>query len=140
MAINRSDVRKQMAALLRLEVEAIPDNQIFDHKISSTNGATPLIVLASAGSERPPRAYPRFAIAVNCMVLYSEESEGYTRSDAEDLIDLIESQVAAVVEKFQGYDNIFAIDYEGRSLLDEFSLNGVPYLCETIVLVAGVTG
>lgn len=137
--INRSVARKAFAELL--EAEATSAQAVYDHQADDFAGQSPVICVTSAASERTrltladTRGQATFAVDVHTFVLYRdpEDPEAWGPEQAEDALDQLEQEVAAVVLSNPRTDAWKAIAYaeptEARSVVE---IGGVVYLHEVI--------
>ena len=100
--------------------------------------------MASGGSSRPrltfEGAMATFYLTAYIFTLTAEAAANpsYTQADSEDAGDLVEQQIAAVIEGNQQNTLWHKIDYDGRSVVDFLEVDGLEYKRERIPLAIQV--
>jgi len=135
MATSREAARDALVTLLSAALVGTgkPVKTVSGSKVESLEGATPLVVVLSRGSERERLTFQgdraTFYMVIQTWVLQS--ASGWTQAQAEDAVDSIEALIAATLEANQGTANWEILAYEGRSTILEAVVAGVPYYVET---------
>ncbi len=135
---NRKKIRKKLAFILKgtmRSVQAItPYEPIFE-------GQSPILFIISAGSNRgyltKQGLNNEFYFDVHTMVLASQEDDGYTQENAEDLLDDIDAEFALFLNNNRECDGYWiAIDQvemsNARTAVIE---NGEKYIQEIRTLL-----
>ena len=137
--VNRETVRDAMATLLETALvgTGLPAQAVYNYRPADFNGQSPVVVVSSAGSERP-----RFTAAggrtsvflqVDTFTLYSDEGT-WNEDDAEDRFDLLEKTIAETLHANQDTTNWDAVDYTSRSERIDVEIGGLEYVREMIPL------
>lgn len=137
---TRGEVRAGWAGVL---ADALSDDveEVHSHFAKDIAGKTPVVVVASAGSDRERMTAdgsgPRFFVDVYLFVLRGEPgSVAYTEADADDMLDTLEAAVAAAVDAQQVTEHWQAVSYVEASRIDAVMLPGNrQYWVERIPLV-----
>ena len=140
MATSRETARDALVALLSAALIGTgkPVKTVSGSKVESLEGATPLVVVLSRGSERERLTFQgdraTFYMVIQTWVLQS--ASGWTQAQAEDAIDSIEALIAATLEANRGTANWEILAYDGQSTILEAVVAGVPFYVETTPIVA----
>ena len=150
MAANREAVRDAVATLLEdgLTGTGNPVQAVYNHQVGDFAGQSPVVVVSSAGSGRPAMTFSgnraTFWLNVHVFVLYSDEGD-WGEDDAEDRLDLIEADIAGIVDTNRGpTDDWQKLGYgermsgAGRSQTGAVVVGGLEYRTELIPLQAEV--
>lgn len=143
---SRQTVREALGTLLTSAMTGSgkPVQIVYDYPKLKYAGASPLIALMSTGSGREPSGYsetqPRFYLTAYVFVLLSDPANNWTETDAEDAIDAIERLFSATLIANQETANWQNIQYSGRTTVDMWLIDGVPYLREQIPLLVECQG
>jgi hypothetical protein len=139
---TRGQVRAALGVLL---TAGVPSAQaVYTAQVGSFAGQSPVLVLTSAGSARSRQTQAgsgaEYRYNLHTFVLYSDAASGWTEADAEDALDAIEAEVAALAEAnarggtiFNGLAYADPTDARAPAVID-----GVEYRHEVIPLVAYV--
>jgi len=138
---DREECRDALAALLTAELTGSgrPVQAVYNHKVGDFQNQSPVVVLVAGGSIRPRQTFASnattFYFVLGAWVLYASEDGSWTEADAEDRLDLIEQQIAGMIEANQEVPPYWiSLDYDDRSQIVEVALGGKPYLLEIIPL------
>lgn len=143
--VNRETVRDAMAALLNTALvgTGLPAQVVYAYRVGDLGGQSPVVVVSSAGSERPRMTAAggrtTVRLQVDVFVLYSDEST-WGEDEAEDRLDLIEKTIAETVEANQVTTNWQAVDYAAPSERVDVEVGGLEYAREMILLRVEVFG
>lgn len=137
---NRETVRDALVTLLSSALTGAgnPAQAVYGYQVGDFQGQSPVVVVASAGSQREPfqlrgqRNLLYFNIFV--FVLFDDPDTDWDEDDAEDRIDLIEKEIADVVIDNRKTDNWTHIRLEGRSTVDSLQIGGSEYRREVITV------
>ncbi|KPK91507.1 MAG: hypothetical protein AMJ88_13445 [Anaerolineae bacterium SM23_ 63] len=142
MAVNRELCRDKFASLLEDDLVTTDEivEAVYNRKVDDPGGKSPIVVVLSAGSNRPPNRFGRhsaeFLLEVQIWVLYSDPdaTPAWTEALAEDRLDLIEKGVAEVIENNSEVSGFWDdIDYDGQSVIADVAVrSGEAYLLEKI--------
>lgn len=136
MSTSREVARDEVVTLLTAALvgEGLPVKTVTGSKVEKLAGLAPLVGVMSAGSSRPALTYQGnlaiFDFSVQVYVLQS--GTGWTRAQAIDALDTIESLIAETCARNQGGDVWEIIEYSGDTKVTEVSAKGVPYYAEGI--------
>ncbi len=139
MVASRKAVRKALGVMLAsiISDEAV---SIVDYQATDIKSVAPAVVLTSAGTQRK-RITMRgssavFTVDVHIFVLHISRKDGWTESDAEDLLDDIEQQICEAVDNNQSRTGAWSgIRYsDTTNARDSVTLGGTTYLHEVIPL------
>lgn len=143
--VNRETVRDAMATLLNTALvgTGLPAQIVYNYRVGDLAGQSPVVVVSSAGSERP-RFTPqggrtRVYLQVDVFVLYSDESN-WGEDEAEDRLDLIETTIADTIHANQNTTSWDAVDYATRTERIDVEVGGLEYAREMILLRVEVFG
>jgi hypothetical protein len=137
--VNRETVRDAMAALLNTALvgTGLPVQAVYAYRVGDLGGQSPVVVVSSAGSERPRMTAAggrtTVLLQVDVFVLYSDEGT-WGEDDAEDRLDLIEKTIAETLHDNQVTTNWQAVDYAARSERVDVEIGGLEYAREMIPL------
>ena len=140
MVSARKDVREELDDLLTAALvgDGLPVKTVTSHKAEALEGATPLVVILSKGSDRERLTFQgdraTFEFLIQVWVL--QEATGWTQAEAEDASDTIESLIAETFEDNRSGDEWEILQYAGQTQLFEASVAGVPYNVESIPVLA----
>lgn len=143
--VNRETVRDAMAALLQTALvgTGLPAQAVYAYRVGDFNGQSPVVVVSSAGSERPrmTSAGGRTSVylQVDTFVLYSDEGT-WGEDDADDRLDLLEKTIAETLHANQDTAAWDAVDYAARSERIDVEVGGLEYAREMIPLRVEVYG
>lgn len=139
---DRGATRKAVAIRLRANVPSAA--AILDYQANDFGGQSPTIVVTSAASERE-RATMQGSIAVfvfflHLFVAFAQDGEaGYTDSDAEDLLDQVEREIAQFVDRTQRTTDWHALAYSRASDAGTpATIGGIEYRHEVVALAVSV--
>lgn len=139
---GRGDVRRAFGALLAeaLVGPGSPAQAAYDYLVTDFAGQSPVVALASAGSEYP-RASVRDATALHYLDVYLFVLRGepgnaaYTEADADDALDSLAEAVFGLTETNNDAALWDEISYDGRSQIEPITdLGGNQYWMERITL------
>lgn len=152
--MSRETVRDFLATLLDTELTGASDpvEAVYNHKVGDFNQQSPVLVVASAGSERnrprggrgTARFETSFFLTIFSFVAYAIEGEDWDEQDAEDRLDLVEAGVANVLmdnrsQAQNGSAPWDSIEFEGRTdATQDVTVGGLAYRREVIDVVARV--
>lgn len=141
--VNRKDVRKAFAALLRTHMTGSgnPAQSVYDHLVSDFGGETPVVVVSSGPILRAPFVFDnsqaKVRLDVFFFVWYGDKDTApadYTVEAAENILDEMERIMAEVIEgnkETQWWNAITQTDFSERNDMD---IGGNYYLRERFVL------
>lgn len=139
---SRADIRGQLKTILQagLVGEGKPAQVVYGGQIADFQGQSPVVVVASAGTDRKRwtfqggKAVHRFKVFV--FVLYKDAAAGWDEEDAEDKLDEIEEAIAGILDANAGKCNYWqSLSYEGASECAAVPVAGEEYRVETIPVV-----
>jgi hypothetical protein len=137
--VSRATVRAALAALLTTGVSAA--QRVYDHQAELLNGESPVVCVTSASSERArmtlgdTRGRAGFVVDVHLFVAY--KATGWTPKQAEDMLDTLEQQVAAVVFANPRTTSWAGLAYAEPSVArDTVTIGGTVYLHEVVAVSA----
>lgn len=143
--VNRETVRDAMAALLNTALvgTGLPVQAVYAYRVGDLGGQSPVVVVSSAGSERPRMTAAggrtTVLLQVDVFVLYSDE-DAWGEDEAEDRLDLIEKTIAETIHSSQVTANWQAVDYAAQSERVDVEVGGLEYAREMILLRVEVFG
>ena len=134
--VDRREIREHLCTLLQSVIDA---EVLLPYQTVSFAGKSPVIFLTSLGSERKSfrtrvGVDSKFWIAVHVFVVHSVEGS-WTTQDAEDKIDEIEKNIATSLVNNQTSELWRSVEYGSLSAVERYSVEGIPYLYESIQLV-----
>ena len=150
MAANRETVRDAVATLLEdgLTGTGNPVQAVYNCQVGDFDGQSPVVVVSSGGSARPAMTFQgnraTFWVNVHVFVLYSDEGD-WGEDDAEDRLDLIEKEIAGIVETNRGPTDYWQklaygerMSGMGRTQTGSVVVGGLEYRTELIEMQAEV--
>lgn len=148
MAVNRELVRDKLAKLLEdtlVTTEEIVE-EVYNRKVDDPQGKSPIVCVLSAGTGRPPNTFgthgAEFHFEIQVWVLYADPdaTPAWTEALAEDRLDLIEKEVAEVIENNAAVSGFWNdIDYDGRSIVADVTVRGGDaYVLEKIPVLVEI--
>ena len=145
---NRETVRDQITASLTTELVTtkgvVATGNVYSSRIFDPAGQSPVIGIASMGSQRPVmtargrRSVFRFAVEVWVVA----KGTSWTAANAEDKLDQLEQYIADWVVTNRTAANYWdALDFDDEgTVISDTTIGGMPYLLEVIPLVAYAQG
>src|SRR4051794_36956942 len=126
MTANRATIRTALATLIAAYVTSA--QTVHDHEPGDLGSASPIVVIASAGSERPRLTFQgiqsAFSFTLDIYTLAAEAASGtYTYADSADVVDACEAELAALIASQQENGFWSQIQYAGPSQI-EFGVFG----------------
>jgi hypothetical protein len=148
---NRKLWRAAIASDLETALVPAYANALYAGQVATFNGASPVVVVSSAGSDRAENdSTQKHALFINLdvFVLYSDSVNGFDETDAEDKLDDIEAAIATwVKDNATRQPSVNAVgwtglEYAGRTNADigPASLGGQDYRYEQIGLRVTIEG
>lgn len=145
---NREAVRDALAALIEAGLSGTAV-RVYNYSTVDIENQSPVALVFSDGTNRAGRqgfgAESKFNTSVRVRVqayvaLPGPEDRSYTQQNAEDLLDLIDKQVADVVTANNDHAGIWrSLNYEeGFSRPEDVLMSGSPYIREEWTLIAGL--
>lgn len=134
-----------MAALLNTALvgTGLPVQAVYAYRVGDLGGQSPVVVVSSAGSQRPRMTAAggrtTVLLQVDVFVLYSDE-DAWGEDEAEDRLDLIEKTIAETIHSSQVTANWQAVDYAAQSERVDVEVGGLEYAREMILLRVEVFG
>ena len=140
-ATSRKTVRDALAALLSAELTGVgnPVEVVYGYKVSTLQGQSPVVVVTSTGSQRPPLlpmgnvsdVHSRMHFSI--LVFVAEATgTGWTDQDAEDTLDEIEKKITDVLADNRETALWRFVDYDGASHIIAGDDDGKKYALEII--------
>ena len=148
---NRKLWRAAIASDLATALVPTYANALYAGQVADFGGKSPVVIVSSAGSDRPNDTYATqttaLLINLDVFVLYADSANGFDELDAEDALDDIEAAVAAWVQANAtrtpangvGWTNL---EYAGRTGADvgPATIGGQEYRREQIGLRVSIQG
>lgn len=148
-AANREAARDALAALIETEMSGTGKTlqAVYNSLPSDFGGLTPVVTVSSAGTDRKNMGIgdttkwnSRFRLAVVAYVADAAEDDSWTDQDVEDMLDLIDKELADVIA-----DNRESAGNWGYLELEEgfteplsMVIGGEPYVVEPRFVIARV--
>lgn len=141
MTALRETTRDALTVLLSAGVTSA--QTVYNYQINDLGGQSPVVICYSAGSNREPLTgqgnQTHVYLNVDSYVLYRDPESSYGEDDAEDMLDAIEQEIAAVIESNRTNGTIWGyLGYDDASTVLKVDLGGTFYLWESIPLLARV--
>lgn len=142
--VNRSVVRKHLASILDTGLVAAGTGivqAVYDYKTDAFEGMTPVVVVASRGSDRDKltevsTVSTDILLYIYSFVLYSDEAD-WGADDSEDRLDLVEKQISDIVyDNFHVEDVWISIDFDQQSQVEPIIVGSLEYQRETFFVKA----
>lgn len=146
MSANRKVVRQALASLLttNLAGSGLPLQELYRYQVGDFGGQSPVAVLTSAGTRRERLTFQgskaTFFFDLHLFVLYAEPAADWNEENAEDALDDIEAEVAALLDANQRTATWEALDYAERSTALPVVIGGAEYKHEIIPVSVEVFG
>ena len=142
---NRETKRDALVTLLTAGMvgSGKPAQAVYGYLVGDFGGLSPVVVVASSGSEREQRAVTSrqkntFYFTVYSFVLYAENGTDWGEDDCEDRIDLLEKTIAEIISDNRSTTNWAFLEIDGRSEVDSVLIAGSEYRREAMSLVMTV--
>jgi hypothetical protein len=136
---NRSTIRTALAQLITAYVTSA--QTVHSHEPGDLGSDSPIVVIASQGSDRPRLTFQgnqsAFSFAVDIYTLAAESASGaYSYADSANVVDACEAQLAALLAAQQENGVWSQIQYAGPSQIEFgiFGADGIPRFRERIPL------
>lgn len=144
MTTSRAAIRDAIAALLTTAL-ALPSGNVRKATPGAFRGATPVVLVLSGGSNRPPMAYgetqPVFLVSIRTYVLLGSKDGTWTNEDTETQLDAIEAGIAATVAQHATSGPWMNLSYNGMSKVEDvMTIDGCIYRRESLELRAECDG
>jgi len=136
MITTRRACREALAALLQTALVGAgkPAQAVYDYQIGDFAGASPVVVVSSAGSSYDDLSFqglsPSYDLNIHVFVVYA--ATGWTEDDAENALDAISETIAAVLAANKVAANWDGIAWVGSSKTLSVDIGGVDYRTEII--------
>ena len=142
---NRETKRDALVTLLTAGMvgSGKPAQAVYGYLVGDFAGLSPVVVVASSGSEREQRAVTSrqkntFYFTVYSFVLYAENGTDWGEDNCEDRIDLLEKTIAEIISDNRSTTNWAFLEIDGRSEVDSVLIAGNEYRREAMSLVMTV--
>ena len=141
MAPNRADARVELASILRtvLAGDGKPVTAVYEYQPATFNGQSPVVTVSSAGAHHPSFTHQgnqaTFSYYIHVFVLYSDADSGWTESDCENRLDLIEKNIIETLianRVHQPYWNLLHQDEPSNAI--SVKIGGLEYRVEVITV------
>lgn len=140
MSANRAEIRSFLRSVLHAALVPADCAAVYAYPKASFGSKTPVICIASGGSNRSKAAFKAergsFSILVHVYVLYgSKDDKNWTEEDAEERLDLLECKIAEALAAVPDNNGVWsAIGPDGDSQCLYVDISGNYYRRETIPL------
>jgi hypothetical protein len=144
---NREEVRDALTELVEAALSSTVV-KVYNYSTVDIGNQSPVVLVFSDGTNRlrrqgfgPDSKFDTFArLRVQAYVaLPGKDDKSYTQRDAEDLLDLIDKQIADVVTAHSSHEKWRSLNYEeGFSRPEDVLMSGSPYIREEWALIAGL--
>jgi hypothetical protein len=141
MSSSRETVRDALATLLNsaLTISGGPAEAFYGYPVADFRGQSPVVVLASRGSERTmetmsTRRKSLFHLDIMSFTLYSDGSS-WNEDDAEDRLDIIEQVIDQTIATNLVTSDWADIGYDGTTECGNATIGGTQYRYEVIHIV-----
>lgn len=138
-SINRETVRDALTSLLSTALVGTgkPVQAVYGYQPGTFGNASPVVAIASAGTEPEQRAVTsrqknNLYFNIYSFVAYAVAGTTWGEDDAEDRLDLIEKTIRDTISTNLSTSNWAFIEYDGRSVTDSVLVGGVEYRREII--------
>lgn len=136
---NRETYRDAIKTLLEAGLVGTgkPAQAVYGYHVGDFQQQSPVVIVASAGSEREQGAVTSrqknyFYFLIYTFTLYSQESSNWGEDDAEDRLDLLEKTIAEIIVDNRSNSTWSFIELDGKSEVDSVMVAGEEYRRETI--------
>ena len=134
--VPRARFRLKLKDLLVAGIDELSSKRAFHYQKHDLRGQSPVLVITSSQSMRPPLTTqgkrPGFQLAVFYYVRHYDKDANWTEENAEDMLDLLEQRTADVLNEnttLAGYWQ--SLEHEA-TLIERIKMGGFPYLVEII--------
>ena len=142
-ATSRQTVREHLATLLhtRLVTTLTSAQVVYDYVPADFDGQSPAVCVTSMGTDRAQLGFGEdynsaYQLAIVVYVLYAEQGTAYGEDDAEDVLDLLEKQIADCLMDYRQvagkWDSLLHND---MTRIDYVTIGGATYKQEVIAVV-----
>ncbi len=133
---SREEARDALVALFltKLVGAGLPVKTVVGSKVTTLKGLCPLVAVLSAGTLRERATFMGTmpTVFLEVQVWMPQEQTGWTNAEAEDAMDEIEKLIAEVYQDNVGTANWSILENDGRSLVEEYAVDSLPYYMERI--------
>jgi hypothetical protein len=145
MTPDRSDARVELASILSTALvgSGKPCQAVYAYQPATFNGQSPVVTVSSAGAHRPSFTHQgnqaTFSYYIHVFVLYSDADSGWTESDCETRLDLIEKTIleTLIANRIrEGHWNLLHQDEPSNAV--SVKISGLEYRAEVITVIAEV--
>ena len=144
MTASRKECRQALATKLQSEITGQPVPVFYAYQKAKLDGQSPVVVVSSGPAARPGQTFqgdgPVYELEVLTLVLMATAAGAYTEESSENLLDDLEEQIAASVNRRpQATDLWLALEYAGPSepgVLEDLSGNTYRYETHRIAVYA----
>jgi len=139
MSTNRETKRDAFGTLLSSALVGAgkPAQAFYCYPVGDFGGQSPVVVMASNGTEYEARAVTSvrkntFYYVIYTFTLWGEAGTAWGEDDAEDRIDLLEKTIRETISDNLSTDDWAFIGYDGRTTVDTVIIAGEEYKRESI--------
>ena len=141
--VDRAQIRKRLAVLLTAALVGGDKlcEQVLNHKSDNFDGASPVVVVGSRGSDRDKMTEASVVntdilLYIYTFVLYSDE-DAWTAALSEDRLDAIEKVITdTMVDNFFDDGNWISIGFDQQSQVEPVPIGDELYQRETFFVKA----
>lgn len=136
---SRKDIRVGWGAILRAALTAADDDNIYTGPPTALDGASPIVIVASAGTDRTGGSADRSKATFGGGTIGVFDLDVYSyvlaTADADDLLDTIEAEIAQAVARNQTHTYWTAAVYRGPTQTKFLEVqDGTQYKYEIVPL------
>ena len=136
---NRETKRDALGTLLSAALVGTgkPAQVFYGYPVGDFAGQSPVVVLASNGTEYEARAVTSvrkntFYFVIYTFTLWGEAGTAWGEDDSEDTLDLLEKTIRETISANLSTSNWAFIGYDGRTTVDSVMIAGEEYKRESI--------
>lgn len=141
MSTSRATIREQLAVILNTALVGTskPCQAVYDYQPATFSGQSPVVTVSGAGSMRTPFTMQGNRLTaylyIHVFTLYADADSGWTESDAEDRMDLIEKTIAETLQTYRKHTGYWInIAYSEPSQESSAEIGGDEYRIEVITV------
>jgi len=139
MVTNRETGRDALVSLFAAALVGAgkPAQVIYGYLAGDFGGQSPVIVVASEGSDREQRAVTSrqknlFYYTIYTFTPYAKKDSSWGEDDCEDRVDLLEKTIAEVITANRSNDDWAFLELDGRSVVDSVMIGGAEFRRESM--------
>ncbi len=139
MVTNRETGRDALVNLFTAALVGTgkPAQIVYGYLAGDFGGQSPVVVVASEGSDREQRAVTSrqknlFYYTIYTFVSYAKKGTNWGEDDCEDRVDLLEKNIAEIIAANRSNSYWAFLELDGRSVVDSVIIGGEEFRRESL--------